>query len=94
VRRVTALVGQDVVGFDATVGRSEAHVVVVERGGSVVVDDVWTGERGSAGFLTLFPACDNAFAGFGGLVPSGLDKATVEAACLLSHVVVGFRRPS
>jgi len=64
-------------------------VVVVERRTSLVVDERRGGEVRLSRVVTLFPACDNALDGVGGLVASVLDEIRLEPR-FGPHVVVGF----
>lgn len=47
---------------------------------------MWAGEGGFGRFLPVLPASDDAFAGFGSLVSSGLHKAPVELVGLFAQV--------
>ncbi|ERG97828.1 MAG: hypothetical protein J07HQX50_01857 [Haloquadratum sp. J07HQX50] len=77
VGRVSFLIGKYVVDFNATVNGRQRHVLVVESGGAVVVDDVRTGEVRHRRFLAVFPLLNHALAGFGGFVSGGLDLVAV-----------------
>jgi hypothetical protein len=89
VRCVPVCIGQDVLNFDASIYSRQRHILVVECGAPLVVDDSRLREMRFPCVFALFPATDDTLYGVGGLVASVLDKICVQL-CPVAYLVVGF----